>query len=196
MSAPIIIHADESCLGNGQSGDNPGGAGILIETAEGTAVHRQDLYLHAPATTNNRMALAGAIAAMALLPSSRKQPVLYVSDSEYLVKGVNEWMAGWKKRGWRRKEGPILNLELWQALDRLLQGRDVRFRWVRGHAGDAKNEYADALAVKAAEMQQTSQAAVPSEFGAWLAARRTKGQFTDFDPDGHYRTLAATLTPR
>lgn len=196
MSAPVVIHADESCLGNGRDGDNPGGAGMLIETAEGTAVVRRDLYLHAPATTNNRMALAGAIAVMALLPDSRRQRVLYVSDSEYLVKGINEWMPGWKKRGWRRKEGPILNLELWQVLDRLLTGRDVTFRWVRGHAGHAKNEYADALAVKAAEMQQTSQAAVASELGQWLAARRTRGEFADYDPDVDYRELAASLDAR
>lgn len=196
MSAPVIIHADESCLGNGRDGDNPGGAGLLFETAEGTRIVRRDLYLHAPATTNNRMALAGAIAAMAVLSAGKKQPVLYVSDSEYLVKGVNEWMPGWKRRDWRRKEGPILNLELWQALDRLLTGRAVTFRWVRGHAGHVKNEYADALAVKAAERQQTSQAAVESEFGTWLAARRAKDELTDYDPDRDYRTLAATLETR
>lgn len=196
MSAPIVIHADESCLGNGRDGDNPGGAGLLIETAEGTAVVRRDLYLHAPATTNNRMALAGAIAAMALLPHSKRQRVLYVSDSEYLVKGVNEWIHGWKKRGWRRKEGPILNLELWQALDRLLTDRNVTFRWVRGHAGHVKNEYADALAVKAAEMQRTSEAAIESDLAPWLAARRERGEFPGYDPDADYRALAASLDSR
>lgn len=190
--APVIIHADESCLGNGTD-DSPGGAGVLFETADGTQVTRRDLYLHAPSTTNNRMALAGAIAAMAVLPESKKQQILYVSDSEYLVKGITEWMHGWKRRGWRRKEGPILNLELWQALDRVLTGRAVTFKWVRGHAGNVKNEYADSLAVQAAEMQQTSQAAVSSAFGTWLAGRQAKGQFTDFDPDTDYRELAATL---
>lgn len=196
MSAPVVIHADESCLGNGREGSNPGGAGILIEQGQGTQVDRRDLFLHAPATTNNRMALAGAIATLAVVKGGRQPPVLYVSDSEYLVKGVSEWMPGWKRRGWRRKEGPILNLELWQALDRLLTGRNVRFRWVRGHAGQVKNEYADYLAVRAAQQQETSQAAVPSAFTAWLAERQARGQYTGFDPDADYRALAASHEDR
>ena len=80
-------------------------------------IQRRDFYLHSPATTNNRMALSGAIAALQLLArKGARLRVLIVSDSEYLVRGMREWVPGWVGRGWRRKEGPIENLELWQAL--------------------------------------------------------------------------------
>src|SRR5207342_1164209 len=100
--------------------------------------------------------------------------VLMVSDSEYLVKGMREWVPGWMVRGWKRKGGPIENLELWQELVRAARLHGVQWTWVRGHRGHAKNEYANDLAVKAAREQITSEGAVASGFEAWLAARREK----------------------
>lgn len=190
-----VVHADESCLGNGRDGDTPGGAGMLIEVAVAGGIERRDLYLHAPDTTNNRMALAGAIATFALLSQKgRRLAVVYVSDSEYLVKGMKEWVPSWRARGWKRKGGSIENLELWQALLQTQQGHEVRWHWVRGHAGNAKNEYADHLAVRAATEQITSQGAVASEFPAWLEGRRARGKFTDYDPDQDFTDLV-TRTP-
>ena len=191
-----MIHADESCLGNGRDGLTPGGAGALIEIAVQGVIERRDLYVHAPDTTNNRMALAGAIATFALLSAKdRRLRAIYVSDSEYLVKGMREWVPSWRARGWKRKGGSIENLELWQALLQVQSGHAVTWRWVRGHAGNAKNEYADHLAVRAATDQITSQATEPSGFAAWLEARRAKGHYLDYDPDGEFATLVAQTEP-
>jgi len=187
-----VVHADESCLGNGRDGLTPGGAGALIEVALKGVIERRDLYVHAPDTTNNRMALAGAVATFALLSTKgRKLRVIYVSDSEYLVKGMREWVPSWRARGWKRKTGSIENLELWQALLQVQSGHQVTWRWVRGHAGHPKNEYADHLAVRAATEQITSQAAEPSQFDAWLETRRAKGKDLDYDPDAAFAALVA-----
>jgi ribonuclease HI len=185
-----VVHADESCLGNGRDGTTPGGAGVLIEVSTARGIARRDLLLSAPDSTNNRMALSGAIATLAILSGKgRRISVTYVSDSEYLVKGMREWVPGWQARGWRRKGGAIENLELWQTLVRVAARHDVTWRWVRGHAGDPKNEYADHLAVRAAETQETSDGAVESGFLDWLDQRRARGQFSDYDPDGAFHTL-------
>jgi ribonuclease HI len=190
-----IVHLDESCLGNGREGDNPGGAGGLIEArTRNGRIERRDLFLHAPATTNNRMALSGAVAALQLL--ARKQTrlaVLIVSDSEYLVKGMREWVPGWISRGWKRKAGPIENLELWKALAASARLHDVQWTWVRGHRGHAKNEYANDLAVKAAREQITSEGLVESGFEDWLAGKRTKGLYLEYDPDATYAELEARV---
>jgi len=192
MSQLAVVHADESCLGNGREGMNPGGAGMLIEIGIKDRLERFDLSLASPDTTNNRMALSGAIATFALLSrKERRLSVGYVSDSEYLVKGMREWVPGWRARGWMRKGGEIENLELWQALVKVAEAHDVRWLWVRGHAGDPKNEYADWLAVRAAREQLTSEGAVPSEFLAWLEGRRARGRFTDYDPDAAFAAVAA-----
>ena len=131
------------------------------------------------------MALAGAIAALEWI---RRQwshaDVRYVSDSEYLVKGMNEWLAAWKARGWKRKGGAIENLELWQKLDQARAAHDVRWQWVRGHADHPKNEYADHLAVTAAERQHRSNGLVASEFDAWLRRQQARGKYAAYDPDG------------
>jgi ribonuclease HI len=191
VTQTAIIHADESCLGNGQEGPTPGGAGVLIEVRVKDRIERRDLYLHAPDTTNNRMALNGAIAAFALLSTKGRQlRAVYVSDSEYLVKGMNEWVSGWQARGWRRKGGVIENLALWQALVHVSGDHRVTWRWVRGHAGDPKNEYTDFLAVRAATEQRTSEGAVPSEFDTWLTEKRGQGHFSDYDPDAEFAALS------
>ena len=192
MTQTAVIHADESCLGNGRDGLTPGGAGALIEVEVRAAIERRDLYVHAPDTTNNRMALAGAIATFALLSTKgRRLRAIYVSDSEYVVKGMREWVPSWRARGWKRKGGSIENLELWQALLQVQSGHAVTWHWVRGHTGHVKNEYADHLAVRAATEQITSKAAEPSGLAAWLEARRAKGHHLDYDPDVEFATLVA-----
>ncbi len=192
-----MVHADESCLGNGREGLTPGGAGSLIEVRVGGSVTRHDVYISAPDTTNNRMALSGAIATFALLSSKgRRLKVRYVSDSEYLVKGMTEWVPGWEKRGWTRKGGALENVELWQALAQVSRKHEATWRWVRGHAGHAKNEYTNDLAVKAATEQDMSEGAVASGFDAWLQAKRAKGKFTDYDPDADFTSLEGELLKR
>lgn len=186
MSGPIaILHLDESCLGNGREGENPGGGGGLIEArSRGGRIERRDFFLHEPATTNNRMALKGAARALDLLArKGARLSVLMVSDSQYLVKGMREWVGGWKARGWTRKGGPIENLELWKALDAAGRKHDVQWAWLRGHDLHPKNEYADWLAVRAAREQRSTDGAVDSEFGDWLAARQEKGLYPGYDPD-------------
>jgi ribonuclease HI len=188
----VVVHADESCLGNGRDGQTPGGAGALIEAKTGGRIARRDLYISAPDTTNNRMALAGAIATFALLSQKgQRLHVIFVSDSEYLIKGMREWVPAWRARGWRRKAGAIENLELWQTLARVSAAHQVSWRWVRGHAGHPKNEYANDLAMDAATRQVNSAGAVESGFPTWFDARRRRGQFADYDPDAAFDALAA-----
>lgn len=190
-----MLHLDESCLGNGKPGDNPGGAGGLVEIRMPRGIERRELFLHAAATTNNRMALAGAIAALQLLgQKGNRLRLLVVSDSEYLVKGIREWAPGWERRGWTRKGGAIENLNLWQALWQSLRLHDVQFTWVRGHAGHPKNEYANDLAVDAARRQVTSEGIVASSFVGWLAERQAAGKFAGYDPDAAFDAVAARLT--
>ena len=185
-----VVHADESCLGNGRDGLTPGGAAALMEIRSGGRVVRRDAYISAPDTTNNRMALAGAIATFALLSGKgKKLQVVFVSDSEYLVKGMREWVPGWIQRGWRRKGGAIENLDLWKALVHVSSKHEVAWTWVRGHAGNPKNEYANDLAMRAAAEQLMSKGAVESGFLEWLEARRKRGQFVDYDPDRAFEEL-------
>lgn len=191
MKQPFaVVHLDESCLGNGREGDNPGGGGALIEVRVCGVIERRDVFLSAPATTNNRMALAGATAVLEVLGGKgRRFQVVMVSDSQYLVKGMNEWVRGWEARGWRRREGEIENLELWQALVTAAGKHDARWLWVRGHKGHPKNEYANDLAIKAAREQLTSDGAVESGFAEWLEAKRAKKMFVEYDPDVAFEEL-------
>lgn len=190
MSGVAIVHLDESCLGNGREGENPGGSGGLIELRSRAGVERRDFYVHSPHTTNNRMALTGAAAVLQLLAGKGKRMrVLMVSDSEYLVKGMREWVSGWASRGWTRKGGPIENLALWQALVGAARLHDVQWTWVRGHRGHPKNEYADELSVAAAREQKSSPGAIDSGFPAWLAVKQAKGLFAGYDPTSDFETL-------
>jgi ribonuclease HI len=191
MSGVAVLHLDESCLGNGREGENPGGSGGLVEARSGRGrVERRDFYISSPATTNNRMALSGAIAALQLLAKKGSRlGVLIVSDSQYLVKGMREWVSAWAARGWSRKQGPIENLELWKALLASARLHDVQWTWVRGHQGHAKNEYANDLAVLAAKEQRTSEGMVESEFEPWLETRRKKGSYLAYDPDEAFACL-------
>jgi len=180
----VLVHADESCLGNDSSKPSPGGNAALIEAPAGDSLARWDFYESSPQTTNNKMALAGAIAALEWIRRQWKHArVVYVSDSQYLVKGMSEWVAGWEARGWKRKGGVLENQDLWQKLVQAAAAHDVEWRWIEGHAGHAKNEYADTLATRAAERQDRSNGLVPSGFDAWLAHERTRRRYTDYDPD-------------
>jgi ribonuclease HI len=192
LSGPVaVLHLDESCLGNGREGENPGGGGGLIEVRSRRGkIERRDFFLHEPATTNNRMALKGATRALALLArKGAKLSVLMVSDSQYLVRGMREWVDGWKARGWTRKGGPIENLELWKELDTARTKHDVEWTWLRGHYQHPKNEYADWLAVRAAREQRSSEGAVESEFTEWLAVQQEKGLYAGCDPDDDFARL-------
>jgi len=179
----VIIHADESCLGNQfQDRDSPGGAAGLVEAWKGGRWERRDYWIAEPGTTNNRMALRSAIEPLEAL--SRPCSIRFVSDSQYLVRGFSEWLPGWKARGWRRKGGAIENLELWQALDRAADRHRIRWEWVRGHAGHPRNEYANHLAVTAARDQGSSGGLVDSGFDDWLARERSEaGRYRDFRED-------------
>lgn len=191
----VIVHADESCLGNGRDGETPGGAASLVEIRHQGEIVRRDLFIASPDTTNNKMALNGAIATFALLSQKgRRFRVAYHSDSEYLVKGITAWVPDWQARGWRRKGGRVQNLELWRKLVEAAAGHDVEWFWVPGHAGHVKNEYANDLAIRAATEHVNSRGLEPSGFADWLRRRRERGQFTDYDPDRDFAELARRLT--
>jgi ribonuclease HI len=180
----VLVHADESCLGNDSTKPSPGGNAALIEAPAGDSVARWDFYESAPQTTNNRMALAGAVAALEWIRRQWKHArVRYVSDSEYLIKGMNQWVKDWQARGWRRKGGAVENLELWQKLVQAAEAHDVDWAWIEGHAGHAKNEYANDVAIRAAERQERSNGLVPSGFDTWLAQQRARSKYAQYDPD-------------
>ena len=180
----VLVHADESCLGNGREGENPGGAGSLVETLSEDVITRRDLLISSPDTTNNRMALGGAITTLKELSKDvGDRQVIYVSDSQYLVKGMSEWVAGWRARGWRRKGGEIENLALWKELVAIAAEFSITWKWVRGHSGHPKNEYVDDLAVRAATDQLNTGGFVESGLDAWLAHKQSRGQFTSYDAD-------------
>jgi len=170
------VFADESCLGNGKEGDNPGGAGVLVEyqRADGR-ITRRDLWVSEPATTNNRMALRSVIEAFTALSAKQGRfSVLFTTDSRYIVDGMTSWVFGWARNGWKRKTGPIENLALWHDALRATTGHEYAWHWVKGHAGHPQNEYANDLAVRAATQGSASGGLVASEFETWLAARRAK----------------------
>src|SRR5215212_8515320 len=182
----LAIYADESCLGNGREGSNPGGAGGVIEYVhpESGNLRRWDYWISEPSTTNNRMALRSAIEAFKGI--SRKGVrfrVTFTSDSQYLVKGMSEWVLSWMSRGWRKKEGPILNLELWMEAVEAARPHQVEWRWVRGHEGHPQNEYANHLATRAAREQTSSDGIVSSQFDEWLASERAHGRMS-MEPQG------------
>ncbi len=133
----VELFTDGACSGN----PGPGGWGYVLRVQ---GVESEGSGGEAP-TTNNRMELLGAIEGLRALQAPSR--VRLVSDSQYLVKGLNEWLDGWKRAGWRRKTGPVMNAELWQELDRLRGIHRIKAEWVRGHVGHAENERCDRLAV-------------------------------------------------
>jgi len=175
----LAIYADESCLGNGREGSNPGGAAGVMEYvhAESGNLTRWDYWVSEPATTNNRMALRSVIEAFrAISRKGVRFRVTFTSDSQYLVKGMNEWVRSWMARGWKKKTGPILNLELWMEAVEAVRGHQVSWQWVRGHEGHPQNEYANHLATRAAREQTSSDGLIASKFDEWFAAERDAGR--------------------
>lgn len=175
----LAIYADESCLGNGREGSNPGGAAGVMEYvhAESGNLTRWDYWVSEPATTNNRMALRSVIEAFrAISRKGVRFRVTFTSDSQYLVKGMNEWVRSWMARGWKKKTGPILNLELWMEAVEAVRGHQVSWQWVRGHEGHPQNEYANHLATRAAREQTSSDGLIASQFDEWFAAERDAGR--------------------
>ncbi|MCD8497137.1 MAG: ribonuclease HI [Alphaproteobacteria bacterium] len=136
MRPDVEIFTDGACSGN----PGPGGWGAILRSG----AHEKELSGGEAETTNNRMEMMAAI--MALEALKKPSSVDLYTDSIYLQKGVNEWMAGWKAKGWPSK---IKNQDLWQRIDSLIQVHDVRFHWVKGHAGHPENERADTLATQA-----------------------------------------------
>jgi len=135
---------DTGIFTDGSCDPNPGPGGWGLVWVEAGQI-REERNGHAADTTNNRMELQALIEAMGLLAEDAKVEVF--SDSQLCVKTVNEWAAGWEKRGWKRKTGPIKNLDLVQELWALAQARPgVKFKWIKAHDGSRWNEYADALA--------------------------------------------------
>lgn len=134
----VIIYTDGGCRGN----PGPGAwAFLVIDARNGKAFERTGGDRQ---TTNNRMEMLGAIEALKALKKDGLEVDLY-SDSQYVVKAASEWMAGWKRRGWRRAQGPLQNVDLLQELDREMQRHRVTWRWLRGHDGDPGNERVDRL---------------------------------------------------
>ncbi|MBU3712059.1 MAG: ribonuclease HI [Limnohabitans sp.] len=135
----VVIYTDGACKGN----PGPGGWGALLQA--GTT--EKELFGGEPLTTNNRMELMAVIQALTAL--KRPCEVNLYLDSEYVRKGITEWIHGWKAKGWRTAaKQPVKNVELWQQLDVLVHqaGHRISWHWVKGHAGDIGNERADALA--------------------------------------------------
>jgi len=171
----VAIYADESCLGNGREGENPGGAGGLIEWLHprSNEVARCDYWISEPATTNNRMALRSVIEAFREISRrGNSYRVIFTSDSKYIVEGMTTWVEGWMARGWKRKTGPIENLELWKQAVHAVVHHEVQWRWVRGHVGHPQNEYANFLATRAAADQSSSGGLRQSEFHKWIADQK------------------------
>jgi len=181
----VAIYADESCLGNGREGQNPGGSGGVIEWLhpKSNAVERFDYWISDPATTNNRMALRSVIEAyQEISRRGNSYKVLFTTDSKYIVEGMNSWVGSWIERGWKRKGGPIENLELWKEAVAAVASHETQFRWVAGHAGHPQNEYANHLATRAAAEQSNSGGLRPSEFDNWVAQQKAPVRLKDTAP--------------
>ncbi len=139
-SKGVVAYTDGACSGN----PGPGGWGAVLSWNG----RQRELSGGEHETTNNRMELMAAIQALEAL--KRSCPVKIVTDSQYVMKGITEWMAAWKARGWRTAgRKPVKNRELWERLDRQIQRHDVTWQWVRGHTGHEGNEHADRLAREA-----------------------------------------------
>ncbi len=138
----IEVYTDGACKGN----PGPGGWGALLISGE----HRKELCGGEPNTTNNRMELMAAIKALEALKKPSK--VILNTDSQYLRKGMLEWIHNWKKNGWKTSaRKPVKNDDLWQQIDKLVAKHDVEWVWVKGHSGNPGNEVADELANKGIE---------------------------------------------
>ena len=138
----VEIYTDGACKGN----PGAGGWGALLVSGK----HEKELFGGAPDTTNNRMELTAVIEALSAL--KRPCEIILHTDSQYVQKGITEWIIGWKARGWKTaSRAPVKNVDLWQALDAAQARHKIEWRWVKGHAGHDGNERADALANRGVE---------------------------------------------
>ncbi len=136
----VEIFSDGACSGN----PGPGGYGTILRFGP----HIKELSGYAPDTTNNRMEMMGAIAGLESL--TKPSTVIMTTDSQYVCKGMTEWIEGWKKKGWKNSQRkPVLNRDLWERLEAATNGHSVRWKWVKGHAGHEENERCDDLARQA-----------------------------------------------
>jgi ribonuclease HI len=137
MQAEVRIHTDGACRGN----PGPGGWGVVLEYGN----TRKTLHGGEAHTTNNRMELTAVIRALEAL--KRPCHVQLYSDSRYVLQGITEWLPGWKERGWKTAaKKPVLNVDLWQALDHQAARHKINWHWIKGHSGHPGNEEADQLA--------------------------------------------------
>ena len=135
----VTVYTDGSCQGN----PGPGGWGAILRYGG----REREISGGEADTTNNRMELKAALEALRALTEPCQ--VTLFTDSEYLRKGITEWLPGWKRRNWRRKGGKLANVDLWMKLDEEISRHEIQWRWVRGHAGHPMNERVDKLARKA-----------------------------------------------
>jgi len=144
-SAEVVqIYADGACKGN----PGPGGWGAIVRAGG----QERELLGGEPRTTNNRMELTAVIRALESLPAGSDAAVY--TDSQYVQKGISEWLPDWKRRGWLTADRkPVKNVDLWQRLEEVARSHRVAWHWVKGHAGHPENERADALANRGAEKQ-------------------------------------------
>lgn len=140
----VVVYTDGACKGN----PGPGGWGVWMVSGS----HEKEMWGGERSTTNNRMELTAVIEALNVL--KRPCEVVLYTDSEYVRKGITEWINGWKRRGWKTADNkPVKNADLWQTLEQAATRHRVDWRWVKGHAGDPGNERADGLANRGAAQQ-------------------------------------------
>ena len=141
IASKVVVYTDGACKGN----PGPGGWGVWMVAG----AHEKEMWGGERLTTNNRMELTAAVEALKAL--KRSSNVIMYTDSEYVRKGITEWITGWKRRGWKTADNkPVKNAELWQALEEAARTHQVEWRWVKGHSGDPGNERADGLANRGA----------------------------------------------
>ena len=146
MKKTVEIFTDGACRGN----PGPGGWGALLRAGD----HEKQLFGGELDTTNNRMELMAAIEALKALKRSCR--ISLTTDSQYVRKGITEWLANWKKRNWKTaSRQPVKNRDLWQALDEQVQRHEIEWHWVKGHSGHPENELADQLANRGIDQLQS-----------------------------------------
>ena len=143
----LVAYTDGACSGN----PGPGGWGVLLQAfSDSKVVKERELSNGERLTTNNKMELRAAIAALEIL--DRTSEITIITDSKYVMNGIQTWLAGWKKNNWKTaSKKPVKNEELWKRLDLLCEQHEVNWKWVKGHAGDRGNERVDKLARSAME---------------------------------------------
>ena len=134
----LYIYTDGACSGN----PGPGGWGVVM-LFNG---NRKELAGFELYTTNNKMELSAPLSAISSLKQNGPYSIKLYSDSQYLIRGMNEWLASWKKKGWRTTKGPVKNRELWEELDKLNQKHHIEWIWVKGHSTNEHNNRCDWLA--------------------------------------------------